>query len=50
MPAPADVILLVPPAQHLRRIASALVEHLPDGRPVVVCAKGIEQATGTPDG
>jgi glycerol-3-phosphate dehydrogenase (NAD(P)+) len=44
--AAADVVLLVPPAQHLRRIASELFEHLPEGRAVVVCAKGIEQATG----
>ncbi len=44
--AATDVVLLVPPAQHLRRIASELADHLPKGRPVVVCAKGIEQATG----
>ena len=44
--AAADVVLLVPPAQHLRRIAGALCEHLPEGLPVVVCAKGIEQKTG----
>ncbi|MBU2580961.1 MAG: NAD(P)-dependent glycerol-3-phosphate dehydrogenase [Alphaproteobacteria bacterium] len=44
--AACDVILLVPPAQHLRRIASDLAGHIPEGRPVVVCAKGIEQATG----
>lgn len=44
--AACDVILLVPPAQHLRRIAGELGQDLPDGRPVVVCAKGIEQATG----
>lgn len=44
--AACNVILLVPPAQHLRRIAGELADHLPDGRPVVVCAKGIEQATG----
>ncbi|MCH9807257.1 MAG: NAD(P)-dependent glycerol-3-phosphate dehydrogenase [Alphaproteobacteria bacterium] len=44
--AACDVVLLVPPAQHLRRIATELAGHLPDGRPVVVCAKGIEQATG----
>ncbi|MBU1211572.1 MAG: NAD(P)-dependent glycerol-3-phosphate dehydrogenase [Alphaproteobacteria bacterium] len=44
--AACDVILLVPPAQHLRRISGELATRLPDGRPVVVCAKGIEQATG----
>ncbi len=41
-----DVVLLVPPAQHVRRIAGDLAPHLPEGHPVVVCAKGIEQATG----
>ena len=44
--ATADVVLLVPPAQHLRRIAGELSEYLPEGRAVVVCAKGIEKATG----
>ncbi len=42
----ADVVLLVPPAQHLRRIAGELREYLPEGRAVVVCAKGIEKTTG----
>lgn len=44
--ATCDVILLVPPAQHLRRISSQLADLIPNGCPVVVCAKGIEQATG----
>lgn len=44
--ATCDVILLVPPAQHLRRISSQLEDLIPNGCPVVVCAKGIEQATG----
>jgi glycerol-3-phosphate dehydrogenase (NAD(P)+) len=44
--AACDVVLLVPPAQHLRRISNELKPHVPDGRPVVVCAKGIEQSTG----
>lgn len=44
--AATDVVLLVPPAQHVRRIAGELAGHLADGRPVVICAKGIEQATG----
>ncbi len=44
--AACDVILLVPPAQHLRGIAGELSSHVPEGRPVVVCAKGIEQASG----
>src|SRR5208282_4437784 len=42
----ADVILLVPPAQHLREIAKALAPHLAKNTPVVICAKGIEEKTG----
>lgn len=41
-----DVILMVSPAQHMRASAAALKDILPDGKPVVICAKGIEQATG----
>jgi glycerol-3-phosphate dehydrogenase (NAD(P)+) len=41
-----DVVLLVAPAQHVRATAEELARHLPDGKPVVICAKGIEQATG----
>jgi glycerol-3-phosphate dehydrogenase (NAD(P)+) len=41
-----DVVLMVAPAQHVRAVAGALARHLPPGRPVVVCAKGLEQATG----
>lgn len=41
-----DVILLVPPAQHLRRIGCELAEQIETGKPVVVCAKGIETTTG----
>jgi glycerol-3-phosphate dehydrogenase (NAD(P)+) len=41
-----DVVLMVAPAQHLRAIAGELSPHLPAGRPVVICAKGLEQATG----
>lgn len=44
--AACEVVMLVPPAQHLRRIANELKPHLPDSRPVVVCAKGIERSTG----
>ena len=40
-----DLVLLVPPAQHLGRIAAQLGPHLPEGVPVVVCAKGIERGT-----
>lgn len=40
-----DAILMVTPAQHTRAIARQLAERLPEGRPVVMCAKGIEQGT-----
>ena len=42
----ADIILLVTPAQHLRRIVSEAVPYMEAGVPLVICAKGIEQATG----
>lgn len=42
-----DVILMVPPAQFLRRVASDLAPHYRSATPVVVCAKGIEQTTGS---
>lgn len=41
-----DVVLMVAPAQHMRTVAGALAPHLPQGKPVVLCAKGLEQATG----
>jgi glycerol-3-phosphate dehydrogenase (NAD(P)+) len=41
-----DVVLMVAPAQHVRAVAGALAPHLPQGKPVVLCAKGLEQATG----
>ncbi len=37
---------MVPPAQHVRSVATSLAAHLPPGKPVVICAKGLEQATG----
>jgi glycerol-3-phosphate dehydrogenase (NAD(P)+) len=42
----ADALLLVVPAQHLRRIAGQLAPHLRNGTPLVLCAKGIEQKSG----
>ncbi|MCP5366621.1 MAG: NAD(P)-dependent glycerol-3-phosphate dehydrogenase [Hyphomicrobiales bacterium] len=42
----ADLVLLVTPAQFLRVTCAGLAPHLADGTPVVVCAKGIEAATG----
>lgn len=44
--AACDVVLMVAPAQHVRAMGAALAPHLPPGSPVVICAKGLEQATG----
>lgn len=43
--AQADLLLLVPPAQHLRATCHALKPHMPPNVPLVICAKGIEQGT-----
>ena len=43
--ASADAVLLVAPAQHLRSVAAELAPHLGGGRPVLLCAKGIEEKT-----
>ena len=42
----ADALLLAVPAQHMRRIATALAPHLTPGTPVVICSKGIEEGSG----
>ena len=42
----SELLLLVPPAQHLRRIASQLQGINSTSLPVLICAKGIEQSTG----
>jgi glycerol-3-phosphate dehydrogenase (NAD(P)+) len=44
--AACDVVLMVAPAQHARTVAMQLVPHLAAGKPVAICAKGLEQATG----
>lgn len=44
--AACDALLLVSPAQHVRSIAKDLRPFLRKGQPVVMCAKGIEQASG----
>ena len=44
--AACDALLLVAPAQHVRAVAPELKPSLRTGQPVVMCAKGIEQATG----
>jgi glycerol-3-phosphate dehydrogenase (NAD(P)+) len=41
-----DVVLMVAPAQHVRAMGGALAPHLAPGKPAVICAKGLEQATG----
>ena len=41
-----DAFLLVPPAQHLRAVATKLHEVLKKGSLVAICAKGIEQNSG----
>ncbi len=43
--AQCDAILMVTPAQHTRAIAGQLANILPQGRPVIICSKGIEQTT-----
>ncbi len=42
----ADALLMVPPAQHMRKIAAAVAPYIQDGAPAIICAKGIEQTTG----
>jgi glycerol-3-phosphate dehydrogenase (NAD(P)+) len=44
--AAVEILLLAPPAQHLRQVAQSLAPHLAVGVPVVVCAKGIETSSG----
>jgi len=40
-----DAVLAVAPAQHLRRVLEQFLPFAPDGIPVVLCAKGIEQSS-----
>ena len=42
----ADVLVMVAPAQHVRSICKLLKPHLKPNHPVVLCAKGLEQASG----
>ncbi|KAB2939226.1 MAG: NAD(P)-dependent glycerol-3-phosphate dehydrogenase [Hyphomicrobium sp.] len=44
--AKCDAVLFVAPAQYVRPVARELRPSLRAGQPVVMCAKGIEQATG----
>ncbi|HCX66365.1 MAG TPA: glycerol-3-phosphate acyltransferase, partial [Rhodobiaceae bacterium] len=43
--AQADAILMVTPAQHMRRVLEQLAPEIAEGTPVVLCAKGVEQST-----
>jgi len=43
--ADADILLLVAPAQHLRKVCATLAPHIKPKTPVVICAKGIERGT-----
>ena len=42
----ADIILLVTPAQYIRALLQSLKGNLSDGKPLVICSKGIETETG----
>ena len=44
--APSDALLLVAPAQHVRAVCQQMKPHLRKDQPIVLCAKGIEQASG----
>jgi glycerol-3-phosphate dehydrogenase (NAD(P)+) len=41
-----DMLLMVTPAQNVRTIASELASYVREGEPLVICSKGIEQASG----
>lgn len=41
-----DVLLMVTPAQHFRAIGEELAPYVREGQPLVLCSKGIEQASG----
>lgn len=41
-----DIILLVTPAQYLRATLQNIKDQIPEGKPLVICSKGIEIATG----
>jgi glycerol-3-phosphate dehydrogenase (NAD(P)+) len=45
--ATCDLLLMVTPAQRLRAIAGELAPYMRSGQPLILCAKGIEQSTGT---
>ncbi|NDE91046.1 MAG: NAD(P)-dependent glycerol-3-phosphate dehydrogenase [Alphaproteobacteria bacterium] len=41
-----DAVLLVVPAQHLGKTCTEIAAHIPNHIPLIICAKGIEAATG----
>jgi glycerol-3-phosphate dehydrogenase (NAD(P)+) len=41
-----DFLLIATPAQHVRKIAGELAPYVKEGQPLVLCSKGIEQASG----
>jgi len=41
-----DAVLSVIPAQHTRQVFEKLRDSVPEGKPVLLCSKGIEQETG----
>lgn len=43
--AEAELILAVPPAQHMRGMLNALKPYVDEGKAVVLCAKGVERGT-----
>jgi glycerol-3-phosphate dehydrogenase (NAD(P)+) len=43
--AEADLILAVPPAQHMRGVLKELKAHVTPGHPIVLCAKGVERGS-----
>ena len=40
-----DLVLAVPPAQHMRATLAAFARHARDGLPILLCSKGIEQGS-----
>ena len=41
----AELIMAVPPAQHMRAVLKSLKPHIKAGDPIVLCAKGIERGS-----
>jgi len=42
----AEIVLLVPPAQHLRAVGASVHGAMGHDAPIAICSKGIEQRTG----